>query len=107
MTAFLRLRIGSLPLFWALVFAVGNLLVETNQAGFLNGLAVNYRYDPLLRLTNLLLTASGGTTLASNYFAYDAASRPKLAKLGTNSVAYAYEPNSDLIGSLYFTNGNT
>jgi RHS repeat-associated protein len=83
----------------------GKLLGESYTGGPLDGLSVTNGYDTLLRRIVLSLN-SPSSTLNTNAYGYDAASRLSTVASGTNSAIYAYVANSPLVSQIVFTNGN-
>lgn len=80
---------------------------ESYMAGPLSGVSVNTGYDALLRRAGLQVT-QGQTSLVSQSFGFDTASRLASASQGTANAAYVYQPNSaaDLVQSITFGNSN-
>ena len=81
------------------------LTSESYTAGPLAGVAVNTGYDALLRRTGLQVN-QGQTSLVTQSFGFDAASRLASASQGTAGAAYSYYPDSaaNLVQSITFTN---
>lgn len=84
--------------------ASGEPVSETRTGGPLDGVAVAWSYDSLRRRSGLAAT-HGGTSLGSTGYAYDDASRLAVVSSGDNTVAYAYQANSNLVGTITFNNG--
>jgi RHS repeat-associated protein len=76
------------------------LLVETNTAGILAGLAVTNGYDAYLRRTDL--SALGSGVLSHAAYTYDAGSRLYTVSDGTNNATYSYVANSPLVSQIVF-----
>ncbi|MDR4507767.1 MAG: hypothetical protein MRJ65_05940 [Candidatus Brocadiaceae bacterium] len=83
----------------------GQLLKESHIGGPLAGVTVSNTYDSLFRRSALGLL-NGSTSLASNSFTYDAASRLETVTSGSHSAAYTYWPNSSLVNTITFRNGS-
>ncbi|PWU10508.1 MAG: hypothetical protein C5B50_25455 [Verrucomicrobia bacterium] len=84
----------------------GDLISEAYTTGPLAGLSVTNSLDPLLRRTNLALLSSNSKLLSSS-FGFDAASRLKTVRDGTNTAAYSYLANSPLISQIFYTNNGS
>ena len=77
----------------------GRLLLETNTAGILAGLAVTNGYDALNRRFALGLVSDANTLV--NY-GYDGASRLVGVTNGVNTASYSYVANSPLVNEIEF-----
>src|ERR1043166_1564664 len=72
-----------------------------------DGLTVTNSYDSLLRRARLGFGTNFGSTLFTNVYAYDGASRLLSVSDGTNSATYTYLANSPLVSQILFTNNGT
>jgi RHS repeat-associated protein len=79
----------------------GEILIETNSGGPLNGIWITNSYDALLRRTSLAALNSS-TPLLQYSMSFDAASRLLTVSDGANSAAYSYLANSPLVGQIAF-----
>lgn len=72
---------------------------ESHSGGELSGVGLTNQLDGNLRRTGLLLK-NGGTTILTNGFGFDGASRMTSVTDGSAFVSYAYAPLSSLIESV-------
>jgi RHS repeat-associated protein len=82
----------------------GRVLLETNTAGILAGLAITNGYDVLNRRFALGLVSDANTLV--NY-GYDGASRLIGVTNGVNTATYSYVANSPLVSDIEFKQGGT
>lgn len=78
----------------------GELLMETNTAGFMAGLAVTNGYDAYMRRTDL--TALGSGVLSHTAYGYTNDSRLWTVSDGTNNATYSYVAYSPLVSQITF-----
>ena len=84
--------------------ADGQLDTATYAAGgLLGGVSVDYGFDAFGRRTSA--TASAATTISTTAYTYGAASRLATVSSGTDSFAYTYLPDSDLVATVTANNG--
>jgi RHS repeat-associated protein len=80
--------------------SANELLMETNAAGILAGLAITNGYDTCLRRTDL--SAIGSGVLSHAAYTYDTGSRLSVVSDGTNNATYSYVANSPLVSQIVF-----
>jgi RHS repeat-associated protein len=78
----------------------GQLLMETNSGGTLNGLSVTNGYDICLRRTNVTVLNPVSSILNRAAYTYDNASRLQTVSDGTNNATYTYLANSPLVSQI-------
>lgn len=84
----------------------GVLKTESISGGLLDLVQVNASYDEHLR-RQYVQSVSGATVLVSQTYAYDAASRLETITSGGQTVTYAYQPASGLLGATTYGGGVT
>ena len=88
-----------------LTYTAGQLDTETYTSGLLSGLSVDRSFDSLNRLS--AFSSSNGSTLTSQTYGYDDASRLQTLTAGSNIVTYGFSPNSALISTVTYQNSGT
>jgi RHS repeat-associated protein len=83
------------------------LLMESNSAGTLAGLAVTNGYDQFLRRTNVVTLSPQLAVLNWTSYGYDTESRLLVVSNDDNSATYGYLANSPLVGQIQFKQGST
>jgi RHS repeat-associated protein len=82
------------------------VLTEAYAGGTLDGFSITNGYDGFLRRTNNVMLHTG-TTLATSFSTFDAASRLFSVSDGTNSATYSYLANSPLVSQIMFKQSST
>lgn len=73
------------------------LLTEGNVGGVLSGSGIEIRYDSTARRTQLIGSRTGTSTVLTQNYLYDRASRLWAVNDGTYGSRYEYEPKSSLV----------
>jgi RHS repeat-associated protein len=84
--------------------AAGQLLSDQISGGLLDQVTVTAGYDSLLRRSTLQ-SARNAATLSSQSYGYDASSRMETVTSGSQTVTYAYYPNTGQLNTTTFTGG--
>jgi RHS repeat-associated protein len=84
--------------------AAGQLLSDQTSGGLLDQVTVTVGYDSLLRRSTLQSTRNA-VTLSSQSYGYDSSSRMETVTSGSQTVTYAYYPNTGQLNTTTLTGG--